>query len=339
MIVSWLTTNRCNLKCQHCYQDADTLEASTANELDTLEAKTLIDQIARAGFKIMIFSGGEPLLREDIFELVAYASFKGLRPVFGTNGMLITLEVAQKLKAAGAAAMGISLDSLDEAKHNNFRGDPDAWRLAIQGMENCTAAGLPFQIHTTIVDWNKDEVLDIIDFAVEKGAIAHQPFFLIPVGRGVYIAETSIEVLENEELLSKIMEKSTQVPISVKPTCAPQFVRIAEQLGIETRYSRGCLAGLTYCIINPQGIVQPCAYMKQQAGNVRQQDFDVIWAESPLFETLRTEAYADPCGSCDYKKRCGGCRARAAYYHEDNFMAADEYCAHGKQLTLEGSVK
>ena len=335
MIVSWLTTNRCNLKCQHCYQDADTLEASTANELNTTEAKALIDQIYKAGFKLMIFSGGEPLLRDDIFELVAYASSKGLRPVFGTNGMLITLEVAKKLKEAGAAAMGISLDSLDETKHNQFRGDPEAFKLAIEGMDNCNAAGLPFQIHTTIVDWNKDEVLDIIDFAVQKGAIAHQPFFLIPVGRGIYIAETSIEVLENEDLLGRIMKKSTEVPIAVKPTCAPQFVRIAEQLGISTRYSRGCLAGLTYCIINPDGIVQPCAYMKQEAGNVREQTFDDIWANSPVFETLRTEAYADPCGSCDYKKGCGGCRARAAYYHDGDFMAADEYCAHGKKLSTD----
>jgi len=319
----------------HCYQDADTLEASTANELNTSEAKTLIDQITEAGFKVMIFSGGEPLLREDIFELVAYASSKGLRPVFGTNGMLITREVAEKLKAAGAAAMGISLDSLDAGRHNEFRGDPEAHRLALEGMENCKAVGLPYQIHTTIVDWNKDEVLDIIDFAVENGAIAHQPFFLIPVGRGEYIAETSIEVLENEELLGKIMKKSTEVPIAVKPTCAPQFVRIAEQLGIETRYSRGCLAGLTYCIINPDGIVQPCAYMKQEAGNVREQSFDEIWATSPIFETLRTEAYADPCGSCDYKKGCGGCRARAAYYHDGDFMTADEYCAHGKKLTAD----
>jgi len=308
------------------------MDASIADELNTAEAKTLIDQIVKAGFKVMIFSGGEPLTRPDIFELVAYASAHGLRPVFGTNGMLITPEVAQKLKAAGAMAMGISLDSLDEAKHNKFRGDPDAFRLAIEGMKNCRAAGLPFQIHTTIVDWNKDEILDIIDYAVEIGAIALQPFFLIPVGRGEYISETSIKVLENEELLRKIMQKSTEVPISVKPTCAPQFVRIAEQLGIDTRYSRGCLAGLTYCIINPNGIVQPCAYMKQEAGDVRKQPFDEIWAGSPIFQTLRSEAYADPCGSCDYKKHCGGCRARAAYYHDGDFMAADEYCAHGKQL-------
>jgi putative heme d1 biosynthesis radical SAM protein NirJ2 len=335
MIVSWLTTNRCNLRCQHCYQDADTLDALTENELDTTEAKTLIDQIARAGFKIMIFSGGEPLLRPDIFELVTYASGKGLRPVFGTNGMFITPEVAQKLKDAGAAAMGISLDSLDPAKHNQFRGDSQAWELAVQGMENCRAIDLPFQIHTTIIDWNQNELLDIIDFAVEKGAIAHQPFFLIPVGRGKYIEDTSIQVLENEDLLRNIMRKSTEVPISVKPTCAPQFVRIARQLGIDMRFTRGCLAGLSYCIINPQGIVQPCAYMKEEVGNVREQPFDEIWENSPIFQKLRTQAYAKPCGSCDYKDGCGGCRARAAYYHDGDFMAADDYCAHGKQLLTE----
>jgi radical SAM protein with 4Fe4S-binding SPASM domain len=182
------------------------------------------------------------------------------------------------------------------------------------------------------VDWNKDEVLDIIDFAVEKGAVGHQPFFLIPVGRGKYIAETSIEVLENEELLRGIMQKSQEVPITVKPTCAPQFVRIAKQLGVEMRYSRGCIAGLSYCIINPDGIVQPCAYMKDQVGNVREQSFAEIWANAPFFQTLRTEAYTEPCGSCAYKSACGGCRARAAYYHDGNYMAADEYCAHGKQL-------
>ncbi|MDR3314870.1 MAG: putative heme d1 biosynthesis radical SAM protein NirJ2 [Coriobacteriales bacterium] len=335
MIVSWMTTNRCNLKCKHCYQDAEGTDASIEEELTTAEGKALIDQIVRAGFKIMIFSGGEPLLRDDIFELVAHAASKGLRPVFGTNGMLITPEVARRLKEAGAAAMGISLDSLDECKHNEFRGDQDAYRLTLEGMKHCREVGLPFQIHTTIMDWNQGELLDVIDFAVKQGAQAHYPFFLIPVGRGKYIAETSIKVLENEELIESIMQKSTEVPIGIKPTCAPQFVRIARQLGIEMRYTRGCLAGLTYCIISPNGIVRPCAYMMEPAGDLREQTFDDIWANSKLFKTLRTQAYDTPCGTCDYKDGCGGCRARAAFYHDGNFMAADDYCAHGKKLLQE----
>ncbi len=331
MIVSWMTTNQCNLKCSHCYQDAGNQKDA---ELTTAEGKKLIDEIARAGFKIMIFSGGEPLMRPDIYELVAYAASKGLRPVFGTNGTLITKEVARKLKDSGAAAMGISLDSLDEEKHNKFRGDANAYASTIQGMKNCREAGLPFQIHTTIMDWNKHEICDIIDFAVEMGAMAEYIFFLIPVGRGVYIEDTAVEVMEYENLLRTIMEKQKQVSIPIKPTCAPQFTRVAKQLGVDLdpRFTRGCLAGLTYCIISPIGKVRPCAYMVEEAGDVHDTPFDQIWNNSPLFQQLRTQDYKGACGKCGYKGICGGCRARSAYYHDGDIMQEDSYCAFGKQL-------
>ena len=331
MIVSWMTTNQCNLTCSHCYQDAGDAKES---ELTTREGKELIDGIARAGFKIMIFSGGEPLMRPDIYELVSYASEKGLRPVFGTNGMLITKEVAQKLKDAGAMAMGISLDSLDEDKHNAFRGHPEAFSRTIQGMKNCKEVGLPFQIHTTVMDWNKEEICDIIDFAVEMGAITEQIFFLIPVGRGVLIEKNAVEVMEYENLLRTIMEKQKQVDIPIKPTCAPQFTRVAKQLGVDIneRYTRGCLAGLTYCIISPTGKVRPCAYMVEEAGDVHEMPFDEIWKSSPVFAQLRTQEYQGSCGKCGYKGICGGCRARAAYYHEGDILQEDSYCAFGRNL-------
>ena len=181
MIISWNTTNACNMYCDHCYRDAG---CKAEEELNTKEAKTLLEQIAKAGFKIMIFSGGEPLMRPDIVELVAYATSLGLRPVFGTNGTLITLDMAQKLKDAGAMGMGISLDSLDKDKHNQFRKFPNAWEGAVQGMRNCRAVGLPFQIHTTIMDWNEAEIEQITDFAVAEGAVAHHFFFLVPTGSG-----------------------------------------------------------------------------------------------------------------------------------------------------------
>ena len=302
--------------------------------LTTEEGKKLIDEIARAGFKIMIFSGGEPLMRPDIYELVSYAASKGLRPVFGTNGTLITKEVAQKLKDCGAAAMGISLDSLDPAKHSEFRGLPNAYELTVQGMKNCREVGLPFQIHTTIMDWNKHEIVDIIDFAVEMGAMAEYVFFLIPVGRGVYIEDTAVESLEYENLLRTIMEKQKEVPIPIKPTCAPQFTRVAKQVGVDLdpRFTRGCLAGLTYCIISPIGKVRPCAYMVEEAGDVHEQAFDEIWKNAEVFKTLRTQDYKGSCGKCGYKNVCGGCRARSAYYHEGDILAEDTYCAFGRQL-------
>ncbi|MEG1513177.1 MAG: putative heme d1 biosynthesis radical SAM protein NirJ2 [Raoultibacter sp.] len=329
MIVSWMTTNQCNLKCKHCYQDA---EHAQEHELSTDEARRMIDEIARAGFKIMIFSGGEPLMRPDIYDLVAHAAARGLRPVFGTNGTLLTEEVAQRLKACGAAAMGISVDSLDAAKHDEFRGLEHAFDLTRAGIENCKRAGLPFQLHTTVVDWNRDEVCAITDFAQSIGAVAHYVFFLIPVGRGKYIEETSLQVKENEVLLRQIMAKQAEVSIDIKPTCAPQFTRVAKQMGTPTRFLRGCLAGLSYCVIGSEGIVRPCAYMTEEAGDVRQQPFDEIWRESPVFKTLRTQDYQGACGTCDYQEGCGGCRARAAYYHDGDILAQDDYCAHGQKL-------
>ena len=336
MIVSWLTTNRCNLKCRHCYQNAG---ESKEQELTTSEARELIDGIARAGFKIMIFSGGEALMRPDILELVAYASSKGLRPVFGTNGTLLTEDMAVQLKKSGATAMGISLDSLDREKHNVFRGGEEAFDRTIRGMENCRRIGLPFQIHTTVMDWNRDEIIDIIDFGVKMGAMAVYLFFLIPVGRGRFIEESALEVESYENLLRAVMNKQKEIPIPIKPTCAPQFTRVAKELGVtlDRRFSRGCLAGLTYCVVSPVGMVRPCAYMTEEAGNIREKPFDQIWRESELFARLRTKEYGGSCGKCAYQGICGGCRARAGYYHDGNFMEGDSYCAHG--LRMKGEAK
>ena len=329
MIVSWNTTNACNMYCDHCYRDAG---CKAEEELSTAEAKTLLEQIARAGFKIMIFSGGEPLMRPDIVELVAYAASLGLRPVFGTNGTLITLEMAQKLKAAGAMGMGISLDSMDREKHNAFRKFPEAWEGAVQGMRNCRAAGLPFQIHTTVMEWNNHELEDLTDFAVAEGAVAHHFFFLVPTGRAKTIEAESLRAEAYEDTLTRIMKKQQEVEIELKPTCAPQFLRIAAQMGLKTRFRRGCLAGTAYCIISPRGKVQPCAYLNMELGDVRQTPFDEIWKNSEVLNKLRTLEYSGGCGSCEYKRACGGCRARAAYYHEGDYMAEEPWCLyHGRK--------
>ncbi|MEW5762313.1 MAG: putative heme d1 biosynthesis radical SAM protein NirJ2 [Bacillota bacterium] len=322
MLVSWNATNACNLSCAHCYRDAG---AARRAELDTGEARELIDRVAAAGFKIFIFSGGEPLLREDIYDLVAHACRRGLRPVFGTNGTLITAQVARRLKDAGAAVMGISLDSTDPAAHDRFRGTNGAWEAAVAGMRYCAEAGLPFQVHTTVVDWNYGEVEALTDLAVQLGARGHHVFFLVPTGRAVEIEHTSLRAAQYEHLLRRLLEKQRTTGIEVKPTCAPQFMRIARQLGIPVKYSRGCLAGLAYCLVDPVGNVQPCAYLDVVAGNVREQPFDVIWRTAEVFTRLRTRAYGGACGRCEYRDVCGGCRARAWYYHGD-YMAEEPWC-------------
>ena len=328
-IISWNTTNACNMYCAHCYRDAG---CRADEELSTEEGKKLLREIAKAGFRIMIFSGGEPLTRPDILELVSYARGLGLIPVFGTNGTLIDLPMARALKEAGACGMGISLDSLDKTKHDTFRSFPGGWDGAVRGMMNCREAGLPFQIHTTVMDWNAHELEAMTDFAVEIGAKAHHFFFLVPTGRAETIEEESLRAEAYEDVLSRIMKKQQTVDIELKPTCAPQFLRIADQLGVDTRFTRGCLAGLTYCIISPRGKVQPCAYLSRELGDVRETPFDEIWAKNEVFKELRTLDYGGGCGSCNYKKACGGCRARAAYYHGGDFMAEEPWCLyHGRR--------
>ncbi|RQD71376.1 MAG: putative heme d1 biosynthesis radical SAM protein NirJ2 [Tindallia sp. MSAO_Bac2] len=323
MIISWNSTNQCNMFCDHCYRDSG---IKSSQELNTKEAKALLDEIKKAGFKIMIFSGGEPLMRNDLVELVAYAKAIGLRPVLGSNGTLLTPELAADLKNAGAMGIGISLDSMSAEKHDKLRQYKGAWKEAVRGMNICKKAGLPFQIHTTVMDWNTPELEALTDFAVDEGAVAHHFFFLVPTGRGASIEDTSLRAAEYESVITRIMQKQKEVAIELKPTCAPQFMRIAKELHIETRFGRGCLAGTAYCIISPTGKVQPCAYMDMEIGDVRQTPFSEIWANSTVFKTLRSFDYSGYCGHCRYKKSCGGCRARAAYYHNGDYMAEEPWC-------------
>jgi putative heme d1 biosynthesis radical SAM protein NirJ2 len=323
MIISWNTTNACNMFCDHCYRDAG---VKADQELNTAEARNLIDEIVQAGFRIMIFSGGEPLLRPDILELVRYARNKGLVPVFGTNGTLITPETANHLKDAGATGMGISLDSMDKEKHDDFRRFPGAWDGAVKGMMNCRNAGLPFQIHTTVMEWNQKEITDITDFAVEIGAKGHHIFFLVPTGRAKNIEEESLKANRYEAVIKTIIHKQREVNIELKPTCAPQFIRIAEEMGLKLRFQKGCLAGTHYCIINPIGDVQPCAYLNIKVGNIRETPFHEIWKNNEVLNQLRTMDYQGNCGGCKFKDKCGGCRARAAYYNDGNYMGEEPWC-------------
>jgi len=313
------------MTCKHCYRDAG---AEFKDELNTDEAKSLIEEIAKAGFKIMIFSGGEPLMRPDIFELVEHAVKFKLRPVFGSNGTLITKEIAQKLKEIGTMGIGISLDSLDSAKHNGFRGLERGWEETVKGMENCREAGLSFQVHTTVMDWNYEEILDITDFAVKIGAVAHHIFFIVPTGRAINIKDEFLNTQQYENLLINIVNKQKEVNIEVKPTCAPQFMRIAKQQGVSYRFSKGCLAGISYCIINPRGDVQPCAYLDMSIDNVRNTPFSEVWNNNSILKQLRTLDYKGKCGICIYKNSCGGCRARAAFYNDGDYMGEETLCVY-----------
>lgn len=323
MLISWNTTQACNIRCLHCYRDAGD---GLRDELTTAEGKKLLDEAFACGFRIFVFSGGEPLLRPDLAELVAYAKFLGLRPVLGTNGILLTPEKAAELKEAGLAAAGISVDSLSAEKHDWFRQSSGAWEATVAGIRACKAVGLPFQIHTTVMDWNEAETLDITDLAVEWGAVAHHIFFLVPTGRGGDIQDRSLPAVRQEALLAKILAKQRQVKIELKPTCAPQFMRIAAQQGMKLRFTKGCIAGTAYCVILPNGDLQPCPYFPVKAGNIRESGFASLWRTSPLLLDLRNSGLHGQCGACAYQNACGGCRARAWHHSGGDYLAEDPYC-------------
>jgi putative heme d1 biosynthesis radical SAM protein NirJ2 len=331
-IVSWNVTNRCNMLCEHCYRDAG--EKST-NELSTEEGKELLNEIAKAGFQLMVFSGGEPFMREDILELTRHAADLGLKPVYGTNGTLLTKEKVEEIKEAGGASVAISLHMVSKDKMEKFMGVTGAYDQAIQAMKNCAEVGLPFQVNTTVFERNYDEILSVCELAKELGAISHHVLFLVPTGRAESMEEESLREKEYERLIKALLRKRVALNFDIKPTCAPQFMRIAEQQGIDTgRYKRGCLAGLSYCSIIPNGDVWPCPYLPMKLGNVRETPFSEIWAENETFIKMRSQEYSGKCGTCDFKSKCGGCRARA-YFYFDDIMEYEPWCAYKKGVSSD----
>lgn len=324
MLISWNVTRACNLLCKHCYRDAGKKDP---DELSTQEARGLLDEIALAGFKIMVLSGGEPLLRKDIYELISYASAKGLRPVLGTNGTLIDETVALKLKQAGLMRAGISLDSVDPKIHDDFRQKKGSWQKSVEAMKNCRDIGLAFQMHTTVTRWNRDQIEKLIDFAAQSGASAYHIFFLVPTGRGKDIDRIFLTPQEYEQLLPKILDRQKGLPLELRPICAPQFMRIAKEKNIPLRFERGCLAGVSYCCIIPNGDVHPCPYLPLKIGNVRQEKFSSIWKNAPMFIRLRSLDYAGKCGRCEFKGSCGGCRANA-FWQSGDYMHEDGTCVY-----------
>ncbi|MGA2090311.1 MAG: radical SAM protein [Endomicrobiales bacterium] len=327
MIISWNVTKTCNLSCRHCYRDAG---ARDPDELSTEEGKELLREIADAGFRIIILSGGEPLLRKDICELISCASRSGLRPVLGTNGTLIDRNTARELKRAGLARAGISVDSLDAQVHDDFRKIKGAWAQTMGGIEACRAEGLDYQVHTTVTRCNYNGVSHITAFAAQNGARAHHVFFLVPTGRGGEITDLLLSRTEYQSLVTDIAKNQSSCSIELKTVCAPQFAAVSIRDNIDTRFKKGCLAGISYCCILPNGDVHPCPYMPIKAGNVRLTPFSLIWKEDPLFIGLRTQQYKGRCGSCCYSQSCGGCRARA-FHESGDHMHEDPFCFMGAQ--------
>ncbi|MEM2129684.1 MAG: radical SAM protein [Candidatus Bathyarchaeia archaeon] len=308
-IISWNTTFKCNLRCSHCYLNAQ--EKASRKELTTKEGKDLIDQIAQIAKPILVLSGGEPLLRKDIFELSRHATDKGFRVALGSNGTLIDDGTAKELLTVGVRKVAISIDSSYPAIHNELRGVQNAWARAIEGVKACIRSGIDVQVNTTVTQQNYEDIDNIISMAQGFGVRDFHVFFLVPTGRGKKIEDISPAMYES--MVRRLLKKYAGESLVVKPTCAPQFMRIARQMGVDTsRWSRGCIAGLSYCRIYPSGEVTPCPYLPIALGNVRETPFKEIWSKSEILEKMRDfDNLKRKCRACDYREVCGGCRARA----------------------------
>lgn len=320
LVVSYNLTRKCNLKCSHCYINATQKELD--GELNTEESKQLIDQIANVSRPLLILSGGEPLLRKDVYELVRYGTEKGLRMGLGSNGGLIDQKAASRLKEAGIKTVSISLDSNLPSQHDEFRGVAGSWDKAIGAIKALRDNDILVQLNTTLTQQNYDQIDDIMTLTEEIGVENFHLFFLVPTGRGAKMAD--ISPVMYEDMIKGTFAKTHKHRLNVRPSCAPQFMRIAKDMGLDMRqWIRGCIAGMYYCRIYPNGDVTPCPYLPVKLGNVRDKTFGEIWFNSPVFKALRNpDTLKGKCGDCEHKTVCGGCRARA-YGLSSDFI---DYC-------------
>jgi radical SAM protein with 4Fe4S-binding SPASM domain len=361
-VVSWNLTYRCNLACEHCYLDAggkpqvDSESFADRSELGTDECFGVIDEIAAfAPECVTILTGGEPLLRRDILEIVRRAAERGLWVVVGTNGVRITENVARRLAEAGARGLSLSLDALDPDRHDRFRRVRGAWQNTVEGAEILNRNRLPFIVQTTAGSHNLGELEAIADFAHDRlAARVWNLYFLVPTGRGQFVSD--ITAAQYDQVLASLyrIQRKYQGRMLVNAKCAPHYIKtVLENVTAEPdsipsaanspeppsipglsairTYSGGaggCPAGTHYMGIRPNGDVTPCPYLPVFAGTLRNSRLADLWSSSPLFADIRRRtSLGGRCGACEMNGHCGGCRARA-YGMSGDLMAEDPLCTH-----------
>jgi len=338
-MVSYSITTKCNLKCKHCYSDS--VDQASPDELSTNEAFRLMDDLSRWGIGLLIIDGGEPLCREDMLDVVKYASSKGIRSTIGSNGTLIDEGMARKMLDAGVMAIAISVDGANAQTHDSFRGVAGAFEQTFKGIEACRNVGLPFQFNTVIRKETLSQLDDMLRLAVEYGANAAEFFDLVAAGRAR--DECREQVLSNDERKSAmewLAEAQEDCPIIIRVPACPMYPLLLQQKQIQPRhfpaemlrrvpyYGRGCAAGMPmgYVMVQSNGDVNPCMLLQVKLGNVRERSIISIWENSPVLTKLRQrDLLKGECGDCQYKLTCSGCRGRA-YEETRDMMATDPAC-------------
>jgi len=330
----WEVTGACNLRCIHCHA---TSGRAAPNELTTDEGKKLIDMLAATGeFRTLIYTGGEPLVRPDIFTLLQYSRDAGLANIIATNGTLIDEEMAFKLKEYGVVCNAISIDAANPDIHDMVRNKKGAFDLAIRAMEATKKAGILLQINTTAMEYNMPHLPELIDFADNCGAGIMLMYQLVAVGRGEKIEKATLKKTANKHLSELIAAKQKKSHTIIEPVAGPQYwpyllekngIRSGLLLKLAGQVFHGCAAGRGFVYVKANGDVWPCPFIEVNAGNIRDLSFADIYRDSPVFQQLRQreELLKGLCGECNYKTVCGGCRGRALAYSGD-YLAEDPRC-------------
>ena len=357
-LVIWEATQACDLACLHCRACAQ--PARHPLELSTAEAKCLIDDIAAMKAPLFVITGGDPLKRPDVYELVRYAAGLGLRPSMTPSATpLLTREAIVKLKESGLARLAISLDGPTAEIHDGFRRVNGSFDLTIRGAQAAREIGLPVQINTTITRHNLGYLDDIITLLEQLDIVLWSVFFLVPTGRGAGVDLISAE--EFEQVFAKLYETSRRVNFDIKSTEAQHYRRYLLQRRTELRRQggaerlpsilgagaedgigrapKGINDGKGFAFVSHTGEVFPSGFLPVSAGNIRQHPLSSLYRESPLFRQLRDAGNLEgKCGRCEYKQICGGSRARA-FALTGNLFAEEPCCVYQpKQITMDGAA-
>jgi len=329
-VVAWNLTKRCNLRCTHCYISAGPWETAE-DELDPAECRRVVDELLAVNpSPMLILSGGEPLAREDLPDLVAHASGKGATVVVGTNATALTDARVSALKQAGVSGVAVSVDSLDDERHDAFRGGARALERTVSALDILRAHRIDFVVQTTATPDNAHEIPDLVEWAVDQRAVCFNLYFLVPTGRGRNLLDLDAQRIET--LLAELAQAEARHrgEMMIRAKCAPHFIRHVHQAAPDSpvlSYRTRCPCGIDYCRITPDGKVTPCPYMPEVAGDLRATSFGEIWTGSGLFQQLRGRDLGGRCGRCEYRLVCGGCRARA-FATTGDYLAEDPSCAY-----------
>ena len=342
-LVVWDFTYACNLKCKHCYSTAG---KPMENEMSLKQKRLALGKLAEFGVTSIAFSGGEPLIHQDFFQILKEASDYGMFTALATNGTLLTKENVEKLKKCNLGYVQISLDGARPETHDAFRGLSGAFEMTIRGIKNAVEAGLFTEVATTATKLNYEEIPDIIRLCRKLKVDWLMIFNFVPTGRGRFITENDLSPEEREELLRLLLQENEKEGLTILST-APQYARVAlecaeagesivpthfynlhlsGQLRALSEFVGGCGAGRSYFALEPDGTIYPCVFLPLKIGNILTDDLEHLWKNNPHLRAMRNkDNLKGECGKCEFRYVCGGCRARAYGYFGD-YLAPDPGC-------------